>query len=112
MVDFSSELYWTHAGTPGNSGEIYSKDANNGTRTRNPSVLNRVVCSGSIIGIAMIAELGHCLMDFLHHFFRASPTGDADYMIKIKADGKWLNDDKFGTYCGWNCYFKVFTHIC
>ena len=28
--------------TPGTSTEIYSEDANDGTRTRNPSVVNRV----------------------------------------------------------------------
>ena len=30
-------------GTPGTSREIYSEDANDRTRTRNPSVINRVL---------------------------------------------------------------------
>ena len=30
-------------GTPGTSGAIYSEDADDGTRTRNPSVINRVL---------------------------------------------------------------------
>ena len=30
-------------GTPGTSGEIFSEDADDGTRTRNPSVINRVL---------------------------------------------------------------------
>ena len=30
-------------GTPGTSREIYSEDADDGTRTRNPSVINRVL---------------------------------------------------------------------
>ena len=30
-------------GTPGTSGEIYSEDADDGIRTRNPSVVNRVL---------------------------------------------------------------------
>ena len=30
-------------GTPGTSSEIYSEDANGGNRTRNPSVINRVL---------------------------------------------------------------------
>ena len=30
-------------GTPGTSGEIYSEDADDGTRTRNPSVINRLL---------------------------------------------------------------------
>ena len=32
-------------GTPGTSKEIYSVDADDGTRTRNPSVINRVLVS-------------------------------------------------------------------
>ena len=30
-------------GTPGTSREVYSEDADDGTRTRNPSVINRVL---------------------------------------------------------------------
>ena len=30
-------------GTPGTSGEIFSQDADDGTRTRNPSITNRVL---------------------------------------------------------------------
>eukprot|EP00795_Rhopilema_esculentum_P009048 gene9048-16692_t len=37
---------------------------------------------------------------------RSSPTGDADYKVKIKVDGKWLNNDAWGTYCGGNCIFR------
>ena len=30
-------------GTPGTSRKIYSEDADDGTRTRNPSIINRVL---------------------------------------------------------------------
>ena len=36
-------------GTPGTSREIYSEDADDETRTRNPSVINRAVASSSVI---------------------------------------------------------------
>ena len=45
-------------GTPGNSREIYSEDANDGTRTRDFSVYNRGVASSSpIIGIRHLSTI-------------------------------------------------------
>ena len=43
VVDFSSEKYsgsTGHTGTPGISRASYSEDADDGTRTRNPSIIN------------------------------------------------------------------------
>ena len=43
VIDFSSEKYSGsvgHTGTPGTRREIYSEDADDGTRTCNPSVIN------------------------------------------------------------------------
>ena len=47
VLDFSSEKYSgsTDTGTPGTSIKIYSKDADGEIRTRNPSVINRVLLS-------------------------------------------------------------------
>ena len=38
-----STLVLLDTGTPGTSREIYSEDADDGTRNRNPSVINRVL---------------------------------------------------------------------
>ena len=38
-----STVVLLNTGTPGTSREIYSEDANDGTQTRNPSVINRVL---------------------------------------------------------------------
>ena len=45
VIDFSSEKYSgsTETGTPGASREIFSQDADDGTRTRNPSITNQVL---------------------------------------------------------------------
>ena len=46
MVGFSPEKYngsTGHIGTPGTSKEIYNEDVDDGTRTRNPSVINRML---------------------------------------------------------------------
>ena len=43
MAEFSSERYTVvllDTGTPGTSREIYSEDADDGTRTRKPPVIN------------------------------------------------------------------------
>eukprot|EP00794_Sanderia_malayensis_P006708 gene6708-7470_t len=40
---------------------------------------------------------------------QASPTGDADYSVKVKVDGKWLNDDPTGskrTFCLGTCIYR------
>lgn len=34
-------------------------------------------------------------------------TNNAHYYVKVKVNGKWLNDDKSRTFCGGNCYFRV-----
>ena len=39
--------------------------------------------------------------------FSVSPIEEADYKVKVKVDGKWLNDDKPGTFCYGNCIFYV-----
>ena len=41
-----STMVLLNTGTPGTSREIYSKDADDGTRTRNPSVMKREFGTG------------------------------------------------------------------
>ena len=47
VVDFSSEKFLRvgllDTGTPSINREIYSENADDGTRTRNPSIINRVL---------------------------------------------------------------------
>ena len=47
------------------------------------------------------------MLVYIPLFFRASNIPDADYEVKIKVDGKWLNDDKPGTFCYGRCMFYV-----
>ena len=59
MVDFSSEKY-SVTRTPGTSREIYSEDADDGTRTRNPSVINRVLYSPFHGCLQSFVTIGSC----------------------------------------------------
>ena len=51
VIDFSSEkstVVLLDTGTPGTSGGIFSEDADDGTRTRNPLITNRVLSHWAI----------------------------------------------------------------
>ena len=57
--------------------------------------------------MSKFAEKVLVLTNQTHILCRAAPFVNAEYEVKVKVDGKWLNDDKPGTFCYGRCIFYV-----
>ena len=83
-------------GTPGTTREIYSEDADDGTRTRNPSVINRVLllCTGLLCTVRLFISLFCLLSSSFLSFVSATrfvlSRGLAKGLIRRLITGFWL----------------------